>query len=37
MVLRFDRVTFGLLAIVLVMYSAQQQARAAEPVMLTEH
>ncbi len=36
MVLRFDRVAFGLLALVLVTFSAQQQARAAEPVMLTE-
>jgi len=36
MVLRFDRVAFGLLALVLVMSSAQQQARADEPVVLTE-
>ncbi len=36
MVLRFDRVAFGLLALVVVMSSAQQQARAHEPVMLTE-
>ncbi len=35
MVLRFDRVAFGLLALVLVMSSAQQQARAHEPVVLT--
>ncbi len=36
MVLRFNRVAFGLLALVLVMSSAQQQARADEPVVLTE-
>ena len=36
MVLRFDRVTFGLLAIVLVMHSAQQQAKADKSVALTE-
>ncbi len=36
MVLRFDQVTFGLLAIVLVMYSAQQQAKADKSVVLTE-
>ena len=36
MVLRFDRVAFGLLALVLVMSSVQQQARADEPVVLTE-
>ena len=36
MVLRFDRVAFGLLALVLVMFSAQQQARADQPVVLTE-
>ncbi len=36
MVLRFDRVAFGILALVLVMSSAQQQARADEPVVLTE-
>ncbi len=36
MVLRFDRVAFGLLALVVVMSSAQQQARADEPVVLTE-
>ena len=36
MALRFDRVAFGLLALVLVMSSAQQQARADEPVVLTE-
>ncbi len=35
MVLQFDRVAFGLLAIVLFIYSAQQQARAHEPVVLT--
>ena len=36
MVLRFDQVAFGLLALVLVMFSAQQQARADQPVVLTE-
>ncbi len=36
MVLRFDRVAFGLLALVLVMSFALQQARAGEPVVLTE-
>ncbi len=36
MVLRFDRVAFGLLALVLVMSSAQQDVLADEPVMLTE-
>ena len=36
MVLRFDRVAFGLLALVLVMFSAQQQARADQPDVLTE-
>ncbi len=36
MVLRFDRVAFGLLVLVVVMSSAQQQARADEPVVLTE-
>ncbi len=36
MVLRFDRVAFGLLALVLATSSAQQQARADEPVVLTE-
>ncbi len=36
MVLRFDRVAFGLLALVLVMSFAQQQARADQPVVLTE-
>ena len=35
MVLQFDRVAFGLLAIVLFISSAQQQARAHEPVVLT--
>ncbi len=35
MVLRFDRVAFGLLALVVVMSSAQQQSRADDPVMLT--
>ena len=35
MVLRFDWITFGLLAFVLVMASAQQQARAHERVVLT--
>ncbi len=35
-VLRFDRVAFGLPALVSVMSSAQQQARADEPVVLTE-
>ena len=36
MVLRFDRIVFGLLVLVLVMSSAQQQARAHEAVMFTE-
>ncbi len=36
MVLRFDGVAFGLLALVLVMSAVQQQARADEPVVLTE-
>ncbi len=36
MVLRFVRGAFGLLVFVLVMSYAQQQARAAEPVVLTE-
>ncbi len=36
MVLRFDRVAFGLLALVLITFSVQQQARAHEAVMLTE-
>ncbi len=36
MVLRFGRLALGLLAFVLVMSSAQQHARADEPVVLTE-
>ncbi len=36
MIFRFDRVIFGLLAIVLVMSSAQQQAKADKSVVLTE-
>ncbi len=36
MVLRFDRLAFGLLVFVVVMSSAQQRARADEPVVLTE-
>ena len=36
MVLRFVKCAFGLLALVLVMSSAQRQARADEPVVLTE-
>ncbi len=36
MVMRFDRIAFGLPALVSVMSSAQQQARADEPVVLTE-
>ena len=35
MVLRFDRVAFGLLVIFLGMSSAQQQARAQEPIVLS--
>ena len=35
MVLQFDQLAFGLLAIVLFIFSAQQQAKAHEPVVLT--
>ena len=35
MVLHFDRIAFGLLILVVVMSSAQQQARAHDAVMLT--
>ena len=36
MILRFNRIAFGLLALVLVMSSAQQQAKSHDEVMLTE-